>query len=357
MIDQSFDFAHWLHWRNLLHVFIPSLGLITAFLAFSYKYKSKSNTTILSLAIMVVLLWLLGFFPIEWGYGTDRANYANDFISLVYYNNQSSFASDSGFVFLTKFLGSFLTVKQYFVAITFIYLTNYFTAIRRLVGNKSFWLVVGVAVSLGFTSYAINTMRAGLALSFIILGLAMYPNKWKMAICMLIGTSIHNSASIPALMMAICYFYSNTRLFYYMWFLSIPLSFLAGSFFMGFFADMSDDGRTHYLTDTETKQYNIGFRIDFILYSLAPLAVGAYYIFKQKVNDKFYRLIYNTYVLTNMFWILVIRANYSDRFAYLSWMLIPFILIYPLLKQKLQLKEGTWLCSIILGETIFGLLF
>lgn len=86
------------------------------------------------------------------------------------------------------------------------------------------------------------------------------------------------------------------------------------------------------------------------------MLVGWYYIYRKKFNDRFYTLIYNSYLLTNIFWILVIRANFSDRFAYLSWFLIPFLLVYPLLKQKLDLKEGIWLGTILLAENIFRLL-
>ena len=357
MIDTSFDFDLWLQWRESLNIVLTILGFTTALSALFYKFNSKTNTSILTFIIMIVMLILLGFFPIEWGYSTDRANYANDFISLIYgRGDNTSYTQEYSFILLTKFLGSFLNVQQYFVAISFIYLTNYYIAIRRLVSKKSFWLAVGAIVSMGFTGYAINTMRAGLALSFLILGIAMYPSKWRMAICLLIGAHIHNSVCIPAIIAAICYRYSNTRFFYYLWFISIPVAFFAGNFFMHLFTGMSDDVRTGYLTDLDTTQYKAGFRIDFIAYSLAPIVIGGYYIFKKKFNDQLYKLIYNTYILTNIFWILVIRANYSDRFAYLSWVLIPFILIYPLLKQKLSLKENLWLSLIILGESIFRLL-
>lgn len=357
MIDTSFDFDLWLQWRETLHWFIIILGFFTSLRAYAYNYNSKDRTSLLTISIMIALLVLLGFYPIEWGYSTDRANYANVFVQIKHFDNSDIYTTDFGFLILNKFFGLFLNVQQFFVAITFIYLANYYIAIHKFAGRKSIWLVVGVVVSLGFTNYALNTMRAGLALSFLLLGLAMYPNKWKMLICGLIGTSIHNSAAIPSLMIAICYFVSNTKLFYKFWFLSIPLSFAAGSYFMGLFANIIDDNRVHYLSNTTMTQYNIGFRIDFILYSLAPIIVGGYYIIKKQFDDRIYSLIYNAFLLTNIFWILVIRANYSDRFAYLSWFLIPFVLIYPLLKQKLNLKENIWLGSIILGETLFQIFF
>lgn len=354
MIDISFDFDLWLSWLNFNFWSINILGILSALVAFtSYKYDVKQNSQLLAGLIMLALVGMLGLFPIEWGYGTDRANYATDFLSV-----QNSLiltrANDFGFSALTSFLAGFLTVKQYFVVIAFIYLCNYYVTIRKLVSAKSFWLVGAVVLSMGFTGYCTNTMRAGLALSFIVLSFATYPNKWHMLICLIVGSSIHNSAVIPALVIGLCYFFPNTKLFYKCWFLSIPISFVAGGFFMNLFAGIGGDDRAkYYITDILGTSYNVGFRIDFIIYSLAPIAVGAYYIFKKRFTDKLYTLIYNSYILTNIFWILVIRANYSDRFAYLSWFMIPFVLMYPLLKQKMNLKENVWVGLILLGETMF----
>ena len=123
---------------------------------------------------------------------------------------------------------------------------------------------------------------------------------------------------------------------------------------MSYFAAMSDDSRTSYLNNMQNTSYQVGFRVDFIIYSLTPIIIGYYFIFKKKFRDNFYTLLYNSYILTNIFWILVIRANYTYRFAYLSWFMMPFIMVYPLLKQKLSLKENVWLGSILLGETAFG---
>lgn len=357
MTDFSFDFDLWVAWREFNFWSLTILGLMSAIIAYSgYNYGNKGNTTLLSFIVMSTLVVSLGLFPIEWGYSTDRANYATIFVGLK--NGLFLFKDqDHGFILFSDFLSKFLDVKMYFVVICTIYLSNYLITIIKCVGNKSYWLVAAVILSMAFTNYAINTIRAGLALSFIILSLSMYPNKWKMLCCIIIGTTIHTSAAIPSLMIIISYFYPKTKLFYKLWFLSIPLSFVAGSYFMGLFAGMSDDTRTSYLTNTANSSYNIGFRIDFIVYSLTPIIIGWYYIFKCKYRDSFYTLIYNSYILTNTFWILVIRANYSDRFAYLSWFLIPFVLVYPLLKQRLPIKENMWLGIILFGETVFKFFF
>ena len=356
MTDFSFDFQLWDTWRSVIFWSVRGIGLVSALWALqTYRINSMVNTRPLAILVFTVLIFMLGLFPIEWGYGTDRANYAGSFIHKYKTEVGGSFG-DSGFILLSKFLSLFLDVRQYFVALAFIYIANYYIAINKLVKEKSFWLTAAVVSSFGFTAYVTNTMRAGLALSFVVLSFACYPLKKKMILCMLIAVCLHLSSVIPVIMIVISYYCSRTRLFYKLWLLAIPLSFLAGEFFMSYFAAMSDDSRTSYLNNMQNTSYQVGFRVDFIIYSLTPIIIGYYFIFKKKFRDNFYTLLYNSYILTNIFWILVIRANYTDRFAYLSWFMMPFIMVYPLLKQKLSLKENAWLGSILLGETAFGFL-
>lgn len=353
MTDMSFNFELWLAWREFIFWALVVVGFVSAMLAYvNYDIGHKKSTTPMAVFVMAGLVVALGFFPIEWGFGSDRANYAMQYIGL---QSGMSLHDDQeyGFTFLSKLLSRFLNPVGYMAFICAMYLANYLITAIKLVRKKSYWLVVAVVISMGFTGYAINTIRAGLALSFLVLALGMYPNKWKMLCCLFIASSIHTSTLIPALMMVISYFFPSTRIFYYFWFISIPVSFVGGNYFMELFAGMSDDSRTSYLTDTENTSYNVGFRIDFIIYSLAPLVIGWIYIFKCRFRDRLYSLIYNSFILTNIFWILVIRANYSDRFAYLSWFLIPFVLVYPLLKQRLPIKENMWLGMILLAETVF----
>lgn len=354
MTDFSFDFNQWDNWRDTISWSVRVIGFLSGIWALSsHKYDSENDTRPYAIITLMIFLFMLGLFPIEWGYGTDRANYASIFVKDEYDFNIKAL-HDIGFVILSKFLRMFLDVKQYFLVLTFIYLTNYYIAISKIASTKSLWLTVVVITSFGFTSYILNTMRAGLALSFIVLSISYYPTKRKMLYCMLIAVSIHMSSIIPALMILISCYYNNTNVLYKLWFLSIPLSFIAGGFFMSHFALLSDDSRTNYLTNIHGTSYNVGFRVNFIIYSLTPILVGAYYIFKKNFRDNFYTLLYNSYILTNIFWILVIRANYTDRFAYLSWFLMPFVLTYPLLRHNMELKENIWLGIIILGETLFG---
>ena len=47
--------------------------------------------------------------------------------------------------------------------------------------------------------------------------------------------------------------------------------------------------------------------------------LGIFIVKKNYIEDQLYVKMCNIYLLANAIWILVIRANFSNRFAYLSW--------------------------------------
>lgn len=352
MNDLVFNISLWETWTNLIRIIVICIGLGSAAGAL-LSFNLKSNTTTLAVILFIILLFLLGLFPIEWGHFTDRANYAYRFIEYKVGHLEININNgEVGYQIIQYVFSRFVNAKEFMFCMTFIYLTNYYIAFKKLVYKQIYWLFIVTVVSLGFLSYNLNTMRAGLALSFIVLGLSMYNHRIYLILCLIISASIHLSTAIPGIIILVCTFYRDTRLSFLLWIISIPVSYFAGRYFNFLFDGLGMDERSKYLTTIDTN-YNIGFRIDFIVYSMIPMLVGAYYIFRKRFKDKFYEVIYNAYILTNIFWILVIRANFSDRFAYLSWFFIPFILAYPILVHNINLNSRLWLSMILLGETLF----
>ena len=73
-------------------------------------------------------------------------------------------------------------------------------------------------------------------------------------------------------------------------------------------------------------------------------------------NDFVFNVIANTYILANSFWIMVIRASYSNRFAYLSWFLYPLVFAYPLSRMNIWEKQERKTAFILLAYTGFTLI-
>ena len=97
------------------------------------------------------------------------------------------------------------------------------------------------------------------------------------------------------------------------------------------------------------------FRWDFLLYSFMPILLGWYAIFKRKVYDKTYLMLLGTYIYANAFWVLAIRAIFSNRIANLSWFLYPIVLAYPLLNlpvfKNSHSKKTAWILLAHFGFT------
>lgn len=351
----SSSVIEYISYASTTHIIVRVLGIISFLYVFFAKpiKKNNSSTILITLLLGLILLIRLSGQPIGWGTACDRENYANRVMS----SDNILEHADPVFSMFSQFIYQYTDIEIYFAVIAFIYLTLYIITAGRLVGNRQVWMFIVIMLSFGFLSYGYNTIRSGLAYSLLLFAISLKDKKIPMAVFLVLAACMHKSMLIPISMFLCAMFYPKTKTFFILWLLSIPLSFFGGSFFNNLFSTFSSDSRTEYLTSAND-DYNIGFRIDFILYSLIPILVGYYYIFKRGFRSSIYTCIYNTYLLTNIFWILVIRSNFSDRFAYLSWFLIPILLAYPLLKQPVVVRNpNNWLAAIIAGETLFSFLF
>jgi hypothetical protein len=61
--------------------------------------------------------------------------------------------------------------------------------------------------------------------------------------------------------------------------------------------------------------------------------------------DPFYARLVNTYLLANAVWILVIHAECSNRFSYLSWFMMPWVLLYPFVPGRYNSRPRTGLIA------------
>lgn len=310
----------------------------------------KSLATFVLLIIMVLYI---GTLPVSWSSINDRMIYATQFIDIQKGLNES-WGKDWIFTLYIMIASRFCNYQIWFILTAFIYCFNYYLLSNRISKKHSYILLLMFFTSFTFYSYGVNTIRAGFAASFLILALTYYDKIIPFVICLFVAIGCHFSMAIPAIAILISKYFNKTKLYFYIWLLSIVLSALLGSYFESVFAMFTTDKRAGYLlTSADDTIYNVGFRIDFILYSCLPIFMGYYYIVKKKYKNELYSLLLNTYIIANSFWILVIRANYSDRFAYLSWFLYPVLLIYPLLKVRIWRRQYKKITMIVLLHEMF----
>lgn len=316
------------------------------------KHFLFTANKMMTIALLFIAVLIMGALPILEMYG-DRYLYAQ-IVSTANAGTLEIPKSDSFFYKYIKITGYFLSPTWWMYLTAFIYVFNHYFFSKKVGGYYLYPVFLMFLTGFFFYGYGTNTIRAGFAASFLLLALAFYDKLFYFVLFMLIAINCHFSMIIPALAMLASRFLDKTKLYLILWMLVIPLSAVAGHSFEALFSSMTSDERISYLSvDTDQTHYNVGFRIDFILYSCAPVIMGYYYIIRRGIKDRFYSILYNTYILANCFWILVIRANFSDRFGYLSWFIYPAVLIYPALKYQLWNRQNEKVALIVFLHGLF----
>ena len=206
-----------------------------------------------------------------------------------------------------------------------------------LFGSSAYLAFLFVVGSFSFYGYGVNGIRNGMAAALTLLAFSyLKTNRWIALILSFVIIQIHGSMFLPVCAAWLSLFYKNTKFYLYCWLFSIVLSVSIGGALETYFASLNvvDDERfsSYLLNKNFSDQFSYtGFRWDFLLYSVMPIWLGWYVVIKRKIYNDQYLLLLHTYLLSNAFWIMLIRASFSNRFAYLSWFMYPIVLAYPLL--------------------------
>jgi hypothetical protein len=291
--------------------------------------------------------------PISFVFG-DMGEYAKGFISLVN-NSNNLINTDLAFDYLMRFCAKIMTVELFFVTCALLYILPLYIVSKKYFGKFWVYSVVMLFISMSFWAYGTNGIRNGLATSFFLFALSRDKLASKIGF-IIIAILFHKSMLIVAIAYLITRFYKNTKMYLLFWLFSIPLSLASGSFWQNFFMSLGlveEQLIVGYMLGTDELldkivELKVGFRWDFLLYSATGVFAGWYFIIKRKYKDPTYIQMYNMYLIVNAFWVLVIRANFSNRFAYLSWFMLSLIIIYPLLKQDFFEKQYK-----VIGKIIF----
>lgn len=340
-------FCFFLVLANLLH-------------AYNLSLNDKKNIRFLKASgviLFILICFYLGLRPISGRFFGDMGTYS------VYFNLYSNGApvnidKDVIFHYFMKFLSHFMSVHSFFLIIEFLYIFPMFLVSKIYFKSYWFYAFLMFVVSFSFYSYGVNGIRNGVATSLFLWGLCYKNKKIQMAIFFTLSFLFHKSLMLPVLAYLLTMIYNNPKTYLKVWAMAIPFSFLLGSFFTNVFTSLGfgDDRLAGYLSGDPSLADDAivtGFRWDFLFYSAFPVFAGWYFIIRRKFQDKFYSQLFNTYLICNAFWILVIRANFSNRFAYLSWFMMALIIIYPLLKQNLFNKQQIMISKVLTVYFLF----
>jgi hypothetical protein len=290
----------------------------------------------LGILLLVFTVIYIGFRPISGRYFGDTSTYAKLFHDYTSGSSVSG-AKDLLFNNFMKASSSFMGVHFFFFLCSLLYTMPLYLVCKKWF--KGFWFFgfLFCVAAFSFWGAGTNGVRNGIAGSLFLLGVSR-DKRFFQILWIVLAIGIHKSMLLPAAGFVFALFFNKPKTMIFFWLLCIPLSLLAGGAFETFFGSLGFDDRLEYLTEDNIesdKFSSIGFRWDFLIYSATAVFAGWYYIVKKGYRDKVYFWLFNIYIFSNAFWILVIRANFSNRFAYLSWFMIGLVIIYPLLKQNI----------------------
>ncbi len=325
-----------IHYHVLL--FIAILILFNALIFEVDDPKSINFFNAFGYVVVAVFILYIGSRQVNGFYFGDTSTYAKVF-HLMQTGQEVVIEKDYLYNYFMKFCSGFMDIHSFFLLVDVLYVVPCLLFSRKYFGQYWFFAMFLFLGSFSFWTYGVNGLRNGLGTSFFILGLYFYHKKLWMYACFALGFFMHASIVIPIAAFIASGLYKNPKIYIYIWLASIPLSLIGGNAWAGFFGSLGFEDRTAgYLTNSENnlEQFEqTGFRWDFLLYSASAVFAGWYFIFKKNIKDPFYTHLFGMYCIANAFWILVITAAFSNRFAYLSWFLMPAVIAFPMFRYKM----------------------
>lgn len=320
--------------------------------------KSIETLSYLGFFLLVFVIFYMGLRPVSGLYFGDMSTYNKIFLG---YQRGNPYREEGDVLFhrFMWFSSKLMSSKQFFLLVDVIYIVPMYWFSRVYFKKYWFFGLFMFFASFSFWSYGTNGIRNGMGTSLFLLGLCFYRKKIWMYAFFALGFFMHASLIIPIAAFLVSKFLLNKpKLILGIWLVCIPLSLVGGSTWGALFESLGlfEERTQGYLTGGE--QYmdqfsQTGFRWDFLLYSSTAIFAGWYFIIKKKLEDSFYNHLFGVYAIANAFWILVIEAAFSNRFAYLSWFLMGAVIIYPLAKYDMMKNQYKVLGAIAFLYFIF----
>ena len=319
------------------------LAVMIMVLLHAMVYNLQDNQSIrffssLGVVLLIILTLYMGLRPVSGRYFGDMATY-NQAYALMQKGIHVEIKNDYAFNYLMLLCAQIMPSKYFFLLVEICYIIPCYLFSKKYFRRYWFYAFFMFIGSFSFWSYGTNGIRNGMATSLFILALCYYDKKWLMYLWFVIAFFFHSSVVIPLAAFITSGMYKNPKIYLYIWLAAIPLSLAGGSIWQDlFFNNLGFSDRTSgYMEGEEAEAAfsSAGFRWDFLFYSAFGIVAGYYFIFVKKITDSFYIHLFGIYVIANAFWVLVITANYSNRFAYLSWFLMAPVIAYPMFRYKI----------------------
>lgn len=322
--------------------------------------KNESNSNSSSLIITIAMILFIGLRP-QHRLFVDMSNYNMSFMMLR--GRVFEFNPDATNRIFDNFM-YYMATNGYDIAIFFfimaaVYFGALYISSRKLFPYDTLYAIVIYLGAFSTFSYGTNGIKAGAAATVFLCALGYNKRKLVCILLLLASIGIHHSMILLVVAFVICFFYRNPKVYIYGWFVALLLALAHVTYFQQLLGGMADEGGAEYLTlegVSSSALYVTGFRFDFVFYSFFPIATGSYAIFRHGYKSSFYNWIFCTYVLANAVWMLCMYANFTNRIAYLSWLMLPVVLVYPFFDKQFVSKQYNKLNVVAWGHLGFTIM-
>ena len=269
----------------------------------------------------------------------DTYQYYNFFINVI--SNDGSYQGrfEPIFAAIAQTLRAFdADYKIYFFILYLMLISLYYYSMYILVDRKNlilslFTIIFFLFISSWFLASSINGLRQGLALGFLYISLIyFFVKERKIVGCflLLIATGFHYSM---LLILPFYFLFNILNLNKNKVYLFLAILYPLGAYekLMLLISNLTGIPIYRAISDygSEVESYRNGFQLDLFIYTFVY-----YFMFKflqgfiyQKYR-KNYSILIQIYALLTLVYYIFGFANYSNRFGYIAWALIPIIQSY-----------------------------
>lgn len=323
------------------------------------QYRNQKSNYLSTMMLAAAVAIFIGLRPLHRVF-IDMMNYHEHLVWLSERDFEFNWEAEN--IIFDNIEGYFgthnISEEFFFLTISIINFGSTFIAIRKFFPNDSFFAYLVFLGAFSTFSYATNGIKAGAAAGLFLCAMAYFRNIPLCTLFCLLSLGFHHSMIVPIFALICAKLCKNNKIYLGFWIFSALMAVLHITIFQELFSSFGDDSASKYLDVENANQWDLKagqFRFDFLLYSASVILVGYFAIYKYKLVDSFYTAILNIYTLTNSVWLLCMYANFTNRIAYLSWSMIPVLLIYPYLKDKLFATQYKWVALIAILHLAFTL--
>lgn len=222
-----------------------------------------------------------------------------------------------------------------------------------------------ITMNISFLQLNSSGIKQGISISFMIISLAFLSKGglFKAIFFGVISTTFHWATTPFLMLIFITTLIQNKLSIRYL----VAILFLVslGSFWGVFdvfssYANLfmsNEDKVNAYIGSATDSNYRTGFRLDFFLYSIIPLLIIRFTVWKSFTDNTYLKTILSCYIILNSAATFLNFIPFSDRMYAYSWSIIPILLIYTINEWLKEYEKKALFFAIISLVVLLFFLF